>query len=205
MRTSCQSGAVSRKLVIWLSIPVILVALVFGGWAAVRYKHQRARADWKTATLTRLTGLSLTNKDISHELETLKADRGAGEHQEWTGEQVPLMTNAEYLVYASRHGFNNGFVDHLFLAHGSDGRWLYSTQADIRFAIKLSRRISRRKFSNRARRVIEPSSDHLIAEMHMACERQRVICTGCGPTIPGHHATVAIGASRGRRRWVRWP
>ena len=31
------------------------------------------------------------------------------------------------LVYASRHGFNNGVVDHLFLAHGSDGRWYYST------------------------------------------------------------------------------
>jgi len=31
------------------------------------------------------------------------------------------------VVYASRHGFNNGFVDHLFLAHGSDGRWYYST------------------------------------------------------------------------------
>jgi len=37
------------------------------------------------------------------------------------------MTNGEYLVYASRHGFNSGFVDHLFLAHGSDGRWYYST------------------------------------------------------------------------------
>ncbi len=37
------------------------------------------------------------------------------------------MTNDESLVYASRHGFNNGSVDHLFFAHGSDGRWYYST------------------------------------------------------------------------------
>ena len=37
------------------------------------------------------------------------------------------MENDEYLIYASRHGFNSGFVDHLFLARGSDGRWLYST------------------------------------------------------------------------------
>jgi len=43
------------------------------------------------------------------------------------GERVLLMTNDEYLVYASRHGFNSGFVDHLFLARGSDGRWYYST------------------------------------------------------------------------------
>ena len=37
------------------------------------------------------------------------------------------MTNGEFLVFAFRHGFNDEFVDHLFLAHGSDGRWYYST------------------------------------------------------------------------------
>jgi len=30
------------------------------------------------------------------------------------------MTNGEFLVFAFHHGFNNGFVDHLFLAHGTD-------------------------------------------------------------------------------------
>lgn len=127
MRTTSQSGAVSRKVIIWISIPVILVGFVLGGRLAVRYKFECARADWKTATLPRLTALSLNNEDISRELETLKEGRGAGEHQEWAGDHVLLMTNGEYLVYASRHGFNSGFVDHLFLAHCSDGRWLYST------------------------------------------------------------------------------
>ena len=127
MRTSRQTGAVSRKLIIGISIPVILVGLVFGWWLVTRFKHQRSRAAWKTTTLERLAGLSLTNADISTELETLTASRGAGERQEWTSERVLVMTNDEFLVYASRHGFNNGFVDHLFLAHGSDGRWYYST------------------------------------------------------------------------------
>lgn len=127
MRTSGQSGAVSRKLIIWISIPVVLVGLVFGGWSVTRYKHERARAAWKTPALERLAGLTLTNVDIGRELETLKAGRGAGAHQEWAGDRVLLMTNDEYLVYAFRHGFDNGFVDHLFLAQGSDGRWYYST------------------------------------------------------------------------------
>lgn len=127
MRTRGQSGAVSRNVVIFLSIPLIVVGLVFGGFSAVRYKHQLARAEWKTTALARLAGLSLTNEDVSRELETLKANRGVGEHQQWTGEHLLLMTNDEYLVYASRHGSNGGFVDHLFLAHGSDGRWFYST------------------------------------------------------------------------------
>jgi len=127
MRTSSQAGAVRRKLIIWISMPVILVGLVFGWWSVTRYKHHRARASWKATTLERLSGLSLTNDNVSRELETLKASRGAGERQEWTGESVLVMTNDEFLVYASRHGFNSGFVDHLFLAHGSDGRWYYST------------------------------------------------------------------------------
>lgn len=126
-RTSRQSGAVSRKLIIWLSIPVILVALVLGGWSAVRYKHQRARAGWMAATLSQLSALSRTNENVCRELESLKANQVVGGHHEWTGDHVVLMTNDEFLVYGSRHGFNSGFVDHLFLAHGSDGRWYYST------------------------------------------------------------------------------
>ena len=127
MRTAGQSPGLSRKLIIWLSIPVILVALVFGWWSVTRYNYQRARTAWKTTTLERLAGLSFTNVDINRELEALKAHRGVGEHREWTADRILLMTNDEYLVYASRHGFNSGFVDHLFLAHGSDGRWYYST------------------------------------------------------------------------------
>lgn len=127
MRIFIQSGAVSRKLIIGISIPVILVGLVLGWWSITRYKHQRARADWKTTTLQRLAGLSLTDESISQDLETLKASQGTKDGQQWAGERVLLMTNGEYLVYASRHGFNSGFADHLFLAHGSDGRWYYST------------------------------------------------------------------------------
>jgi hypothetical protein len=127
MRTPSQSGAVSRKLIIWISIPVILVGLVFGWWSFTRYRYQRVRADWKTVALARLAALSFASEDLSRELEDLRAHRGAGEHREWIGGHILLMTNDEYLVYASRHGFNNGFVDHLFLAHGSNGRWYYST------------------------------------------------------------------------------
>ena len=127
MQTSDQSGAVSRQLIIWISIPLILVGLVLGFWQTTRHKHQQARAAWKTSTLNQLAGLSLTNEDVSRELNVMKDNRGVGEHQQWTSDRILLMTNDEYLVYASRHGFNNGFVDHLFLARGSDRRWYYST------------------------------------------------------------------------------
>jgi hypothetical protein len=118
-----ESGVVSRKLIICLSIPVILVGLVFGWWSFTRYKYQRERATWKTATLGQLAATSLTKEDIARDL----APWSTPEDQAWTGETVLLMKNGEYLIFAFHHGFNNGFVDHLFLAHGSDGHWYYST------------------------------------------------------------------------------
>jgi hypothetical protein len=123
-----QCGGISRKLIIWLSIPVVVIGLLFGGWSAARYITGRERAHWKTGALERLATLSIANKEISQELETLKAGRGAaGERQQWAGEHVLLMTNGEYIVYEYRHGRNDYFPPHLFLGHCSDGRWLYSS------------------------------------------------------------------------------
>jgi len=123
MRSSSQSGAVIRKLIIGISIPIVLVTLAFGWWSFTRYKYERERATWKTAALERLAATSLTKEDITREL----AIWSSTDHQAWTGENVLTMKNGEYLIFAFRHGFNNGFIDHLFLAHGSNGHWYYST------------------------------------------------------------------------------
>ena len=122
-----RSGVVSRKMLAWLAIPCFIVAILLGAPWAMHLKYERARANWKAVTLPRLAGLMLTNMDLSRELESLKFHSGAGEHREWVGDPVLMMTNGEWLVYAFRHGYNNGFVNHLFLAHGSDHRWYYST------------------------------------------------------------------------------
>ena len=127
MRICSRSGAVSRKLVLWICIPVVLIGMAYGSWSAARIKEQRARAAWKGMALQRLSGVSLPGDAIIQELQMLKSSRVAGGQQDWAGEQVIVMTNDEYLVYASRHGHDNGSLDHLFLAHGSDGRWYYST------------------------------------------------------------------------------
>jgi hypothetical protein len=126
MFASSQSGAISRKLIIGISVPAMLVALIFGWVFFTRYKYESERAAWKTKTLEQLASLSITNQNIVQQLEPLGL-RGAGEHDAWIGEHVLLMKNHEYLIFAFRHGFNNGFVDHLFLARGSDGHWYYST------------------------------------------------------------------------------
>jgi hypothetical protein len=117
----------SRKAMFWLAGILLLVALPIGAFRAYQWRYDHARAVWSTAALQRLAGLSATNEDISRELEELKAPTGSGDYRRWTGEQVALMTNGEYIIYAFWHGANSGFVDHLFLGRCSDGRWLYST------------------------------------------------------------------------------
>lgn len=124
---SSQSGAVSRRLIIWISVSIVFAGLILGGLMLSGCNHRRARAAWKTTTLTRLAAVSFTNEMVESEVRLMKARMGVGDHADWTGESVLVMTNGEFLVYASRHGANDGFVDHLFLAHGSDGRWYYST------------------------------------------------------------------------------
>ena len=64
---------------------------------------------------------------VQHELRSLNLAAQEAQPGLWAGNRVVRMTNGDYLIYAFWHGMNMGFVDHLFLAHGSDGRWYYSS------------------------------------------------------------------------------
>ncbi len=126
MGTHRQHGTISRKVIIWLSIPAFIVVLVVGYGAVMKLKFEHARKVWKDEALVQIAKTSLTDKEVLTEIDQMKhptSELNFG----WTHEHVLLMTNGEFLVYAFRHGFNSGFVDHLFLAHGSDGHWYYST------------------------------------------------------------------------------
>jgi hypothetical protein len=126
-KPSGRSRRVIRIVCILFSVLLVIVASLAGVWWLAEQKAARERAQWKGPALERLAGLSITNEEIRRELDELKAGPTPNVDWGWTHEQVLLMTNGEYIIYAFRHGANNGFVDHLFLGHGSDGRWLYST------------------------------------------------------------------------------
>jgi hypothetical protein len=70
---------------------------------------------------------ALSDREIALEISALKAHVGEPNYPWWVGENLVLMTNGEYLIYAFRHGNNMGWPPHLFLARGSDGRWFYSS------------------------------------------------------------------------------
>ena len=122
-----QSDAARRRRVYVLAtISIIFVVAIFG-YAALRRKEFRDRADWMTATLPKIAQLSTSNQFVGEQIQLLKTSTRKGNNPDWTGQYILLMTNGEYLVYCFRHGNNNGTLPHLFLARSSDGRWFYST------------------------------------------------------------------------------
>jgi hypothetical protein len=85
------------------------------------------RTHWKSEALERLTSLSITNDTVRREIDELRMPKTKDTDFGWAHEHVLLMTNGESIIYEYRHGANTYFPPHLFLGHGSDGRWLYSS------------------------------------------------------------------------------
>lgn len=114
------------RVLVW----VVAAVLFMGGTATIGWllnvrNQSRRRAAWSRAAIQQVTGLSITNEPLRGELEELRA--GSGGRISWTSRHLLLMTNGEYLAFASFHGHNAGPPPHLLIAHGSDGRWYYSS------------------------------------------------------------------------------
>ena len=121
------SRRVARIVLFVVGIPLLIAGLLAAVWWAGITKQRHQRTEWKNLTLERLAELSFTNGLVQRELAELKAGPTPNVDLGWTHDHVLLMTNDEYIVFEFRHGHNTGTVDHLFLGHCSDGRWLYST------------------------------------------------------------------------------
>jgi hypothetical protein len=116
-----------RRLILWIALPVVLLAALVALPVSYRWKWDEARATWKTAALQRLATAATNQPGIAADFEQIRPEPDGSETDLWTGEHVLLMANGEYLIYEFWHGSNSGYPDHLFLARSSDGRWFYST------------------------------------------------------------------------------
>ncbi len=122
-----QRSRAMRILAVSLSAVLFLATLLVGAWSVAKHRAARARAQWELTALECLAGLSVTNEQINSEINEVQAVPPGSADFRWAQDHVLLMTNGECIIYVYRHGDNSGFVDHLFLGHGSNGRWLYST------------------------------------------------------------------------------
>ncbi len=115
-----------------LGIPIALALVVGGGLLLVRRNHNAARAEWKNQASQELSALSSSNHVNRNELETHKRPSGPNEPPNWISDNVITTTNGEFLVFKFRHGHNEGFVHHLFLARGSNEMRFSTTSRSAR-------------------------------------------------------------------------
>ncbi len=125
--TSTANGSFVRKLKRGIGAILVTIGVVYGLWSLARHISGRPRVEWKSAALERLRRLSIADAEIRHEIDELKKSNTNNTELGWAHEHVLLMGNGEYIIYEYRHGANIYFPPHLFLGHGSDGRWLYSS------------------------------------------------------------------------------
>ena len=122
------SGTRRTRVLVIVAVVLLLVGVALAGtrwW--VKQGLVRERVKWKRSTIEQLAGLSFTNEMIRLEITKLKSDQTSELDWDWIEDHVLWMTNGEQIIYAFWHGLNNGLVEHLFLGHCSDGRWLYSS------------------------------------------------------------------------------
>ena len=91
--------------------------------------HAKARKDWKDRAIIEIARRAADTNWLAIETGTLKkraahedADEGA-----WFTDHLILMTNGEWIVYASKCSKEDRRIHDIFLGRGSDGKWYYST------------------------------------------------------------------------------
>jgi hypothetical protein len=133
---SVRSKSDRKSWLVSIAVCLSLIAGVF--WWRVVYLPNRDRAAWKNAIMPQLANLSVSDDSIRKQLEFLKSDAAQSTAVSWSSEQILLMTNGQYLIYAYRHGNAHELPAHLFLARGSDDRWYYSSYHFCRNMLMLS-------------------------------------------------------------------
>jgi hypothetical protein len=69
-----QSGVVSLKVIVWLAIPVLIVAVIAGGRLAMKHRYEHARTVWKDEALAQIGKTSMTNEQVLAEIAEISAN-----------------------------------------------------------------------------------------------------------------------------------
>lgn len=89
----------------------------------------KPRREWKDRALAEITRRSNDSVWIASEIAMLKA-RPIKEEMDsdgWLSPHIILMTNGEWIVYASICSKEDERIHDIFLGRASDGNWYYST------------------------------------------------------------------------------
>jgi hypothetical protein len=118
-----------KKLLFGLGCAVLLV---IGFLAALPLTeksrlHAPERKQWKEQALARINAIGDGERAVPNEIAEIRAEITKGSGDGWIGASFLLMTNGEFLAYSDINAKEDGRIQDLFLARGSDRKWYYST------------------------------------------------------------------------------
>lgn len=114
------------------AVAFLLVGIGFltsnGIWRSDRL-HAKARKEWKENAIVEIARRASDTNWLATEIEKLR--KGVAQDQSdsiaWFSDHLILLTNGEWIVYASKCSKEDSRIHDIFIGRGSDGRWFYST------------------------------------------------------------------------------
>lgn len=126
------SGSASMKRT-WLlaamsglvAIAVLGFLLAMGGGEL----HSKARKDWKNAAIQQIARRVGDAEKIKSEVLEIrrKLTESDGHSEEWFSNDLIVAANGDWIAFASKCSKEDKRIHDIFIGHGSDGKWYYST------------------------------------------------------------------------------
>ena len=109
----------------------LFLGLILIGWF-FNFQHNKARRDWKNASLLEITRLADDKEWQAKEIAILQNPVTPPNprviQEKWLTDRMILMRNGEWLIYKNHCPEVEPYtVRDIFLAKGSNGKWYYST------------------------------------------------------------------------------
>jgi hypothetical protein len=91
--------------------------------------HSKARKDWKNNATVEIAHRASDTNWLASEMEMLRKQviRDRSDSSAWFSDHLILLTNGEWIVFASKCGKEDRRIHDIFIGRGSDGCWYYST------------------------------------------------------------------------------
>lgn len=88
--------------------------------------YRKERKAWKATAISEINHRIQDRQWLESELAKVKK-QVKDDEGEWCSENLAVATNGEWIVCASKCAKENPSIYDIFIGHGSDGKWYYST------------------------------------------------------------------------------
>ena len=118
----------------WVLFAAAILVVAVAAYAFISLRpadrlHAKPRKEWKDNAIPIVERKASDSAWVTNQIAALKATITAGRNSErdWMGDELLLMENGEWIVYASHCHKADQRIHDIFIGRASDGKWYYST------------------------------------------------------------------------------